>query len=250
MRADDNANMDCATAREAISANLDGEDPGVDPVALDEHVSRCAACLTWQDEAAAVTRLVRLEPAAASPDVSARVLAHAPATARPVRLDWPRLALVLTAIAQLSIVVSLLFVPQRMADGMAVQPGSHLEHEAAAFNFAIAIALLWAAAKPRQARSQLPVLLSFAAVLVGLSVLDLVAGRVGWERLASHLPLLFGLFCAVLVARRDGRRPWPGNRAGAEPASRTSTGETGQDLAEPSAQSRKYQPPAARRNVA
>ncbi|GHF29595.1 hypothetical protein GCM10017786_74490 [Amycolatopsis deserti] len=240
--------MDCATAREAISATLDGEDPGVDPAALDEHVAHCAACLTWQDEAAAVTRLVRLEPAAAAPDVAGRVLDHAPAPS--TRLDWPRLVLVITAIAQLSIVVSLLFMPQPMADGMSVQPGSHLEHEAAAFNFAIAIALLWAAAKPRQARSQLPVLLSFAAVLVGLSLFDALGGRVGWERLASHLPLLFGVVCAVLIARRDGRWPWPGDRAGAEPANRTSLDETAGELAEPAEGSRKYQPPAARRNVA
>ncbi len=245
---DDLADMDCATAREAISATLDGEDPGVDPAALDEHVTRCAACLAWQDEAAAVTRLVRLEPAAASPDVAGRVLDHAPA--RPARHDWPRWALVITAVAQLSIVVSLLFVPQRMGDGMVVQPGSHVEHEAAAFNFAIAIALLWAAAKPRQARSQLPVLLSFAAVLAGLSLFDVLGGRVGWERLASHLPLLFGVVCAVLVARREGRWPWPGNRAGAAPVDRTSLDETGRELAEPADRSREYQPPAARRNVA
>lgn len=242
--------MDCAIAREAISATLDGEDPGVDPAALDEHLTRCASCLAWQDEAAAVTRLVRLEPAAASPDVTERVLAHAPVPGRSAKSDWPRWALVFAAIAQMSIVVSMLFLPQQMGNGMAIQPGSHLEHESAAFNFAIAIALLWAAARPRQARSQLPVLLSFAAVLVGFSLFDVLGGQVGWQRLASHVPLLFGVFCAVLIARRDGRWPWPGNRAGADGADRADLAETGHELSDAPAQSSRHQPPAARRNVA
>ncbi|NIH87253.1 zf-HC2 domain-containing protein [Amycolatopsis granulosa] len=240
--------MDCATAREAISATLDGEDPGVAPAALDEHLTRCAACVVWQDEAAAVTRLVRLEPAATAPDVTERVLGHVPS--RTTGGDWPRWALGLAAAAQMSIAVSLLSGPHAMAGGMAVQPGSHLEHESAAFNFAVAVALLWAAVKPGQARSQLPVLLSFTAVLGGLSLLDALGGRVGWERLASHLPLVLGVCCAALIARRDGRWPWPGNRAGAGPGRRAGRGGSAHELAEPRTPSREHQPPAARRRVA
>ncbi|MDQ0379236.1 zf-HC2 domain-containing protein [Amycolatopsis thermophila] len=229
--------MDCATAREAISATLDGEDPGVDPSALDRHVTSCPACLTWQDDAAAVTRLARLEPAGATPDVAPRVLGHRPVPSGSAKSDWPRWSLAIAAVAQLSLVVSLLFLPPGMGGAMAVQPGSHLEHEAAAFNFAIAIALLWAAAKPRQARAQLPVLLSFTALLVGLSLLDLIGGRVGWPRLGTHLPLLFGVFCAVLIARRGGRRPDPADH-GHETVDGRPT------------RSSRHQPPAARRNVA
>ncbi|GAB3566752.1 hypothetical protein GCM10027445_14080 [Amycolatopsis endophytica] len=240
--------MDCATAREAISATLDGEEPGVDAAALDQHVARCPACLAWQDDAAAVTRLARLEPALPSPDVTGRVLDHLPSP--PAKVDWPRWTLVFAAIAQLSLVVSQLFLPQPMAGGMTVQPGSHLEHEAVAFNFAIAVALLWAASRPRQARSQLPVLLSFTVVLVALSLFDVLGDRVGWQRLVSHVPLLLGVLCALLVARRDGRRPWPGARAKSGQAVDAATDGGRYETAGPGARSRERQPPAARRNVA
>jgi len=235
--------MECATAREALSAVLDGEDPGVDPVALDEHVARCPACLAWHDEAAAVTRLARVEPALPAPDLADRVLDHLPPPRRSSRADWPRWVLGFAAVAQLSVVVSQLLAPQPMADGMAVPPGSHLEHEAVAFNFAVAAALLWAAVRPRQARSQLPVLLGFAVPLIVLSLVDVVAGRVGWERLTSHVPLLFGVFCAVLVARGDDRWPWPGARARTE---RTVEATADSGSGEPAPADREHRPPAAR----
>ena len=38
--------MDCDTAQSAISARLDGEDLGVDPVDLADHLERCTPCRT------------------------------------------------------------------------------------------------------------------------------------------------------------------------------------------------------------
>jgi predicted anti-sigma-YlaC factor YlaD len=110
-------------------------------------------------------------------------------------------------------VVGQLLGPLRMSDGMPVGAGTHLEHETAAFNFAVSVALVWVAWRPRRARSQLPVLLSFAAILLTLSVLDAVQGQVGWHRLASHAPLGVGVLCAVLLGLGDHRPPQPGNPA-------------------------------------
>jgi len=242
--------MDCATAREAISATLDGEDPGVPPATLDAHVATCADCTRWQDEAAAVSRLVRIERAVETPDVTRRVLDGWAPPRKPAPVDWPRWALAFAAVSQFSIVVSLLFLPQSLAGGMSISPGSHMEHEAAAFNFAVGIALVWVVARPRRARSQLPVLLSFAALLVALSLIDVVQGNVGWYRLASHLPMLLGVVCTVLIGARDGKWPWPGDRAGAEPQDRTEVGDPRREEATPDGTTRRRQPPAARRNVA
>ena len=247
----DNTDMDCATAREAISATLDGEDPGVEAAALDAHVTTCADCATWQHEAAAVSRLVRIERAVETPDVTREVLERFVPPHKPAPVDWPRLALAFAAVSQFSIVVSLLFLPQPLGRGMSITPSSHMEHEAVAFNFAVGIALLWVATRPRRARSQLPVLLSFAAVLVMLSLLDVLHGNVGWYRLASHLPMLLGVVCTVLIGRRDGRRPWPGNRASAEPEDRTDAADhRHEEAGTRRTATQRRRPPAARRHVA
>jgi predicted anti-sigma-YlaC factor YlaD len=132
---------------------------------------------------------------------------------------------------------------------MTIQPGAHIEHEAVAFNFAVGVALLWVAARPVKARTQLPVLLSFAAVLTVLSIVDIIGGGVGWYRLASHFPLLLGVVCTVLIGARDWRWPWPGDRASAEPQHRAEIG-TRFDEVSPERPARERRPPAARRHVA
>jgi predicted anti-sigma-YlaC factor YlaD len=242
--------MDCATAREAISATLDDEDPGVEVSALDSHLRGCPGCTAWRDEAAAVTRLARLGSAAEAPVVTADVLDGLPAPARSPAVDWPRWALVFSAISQFSIVVSQLFLPQPMAAGMIVAPTSHLEHEAVAFNFAVGVALLWGAARPGRARTQLPMLLGFTVPLVALSFVDIAGGQVGWYRLASHVPLLIGVLCTVLIGGQDDRRPWPGSRASRDPLRHARlTGASG-EANSPGAASREKRPPAARRDAA
>jgi predicted anti-sigma-YlaC factor YlaD len=39
--------MDCDRAREAISARIDGEDPGVPGDAIEAHLETCASCRGW-----------------------------------------------------------------------------------------------------------------------------------------------------------------------------------------------------------
>ncbi|HJQ48513.1 MAG TPA: hypothetical protein VJ870_19645 [Amycolatopsis sp.] len=242
--------MDCVTAREAISATLDGEDPGVEPAMLDAHVTTCVNCAAWQHDGAAVSRLVRIEPAGASPDVTREVLDRFVAPPKPTPLDWPRWALGFAVVSQFSIVVSLLFLPRPMSAGMPVAPNTHMEHEAVAFNLALGIALLWVAARPGRARSQLPVLVSVTAVLLVLSLLDAVQGNVGWARLASHLPLLLGVVCTALIGRRGGSWPWPGNHASTEFPERTDAADPRREVPDAARTTQRRRPPAARRDVA
>ena len=67
--------MDCDALREALSARLDGEDPGVDDAALDAHVAGCRACRAWAEDAAALHRLVRVRAADPVPDLTAAIRA-------------------------------------------------------------------------------------------------------------------------------------------------------------------------------
>src|SRR4029453_479975 len=54
--------MRCSICREAISARLDGEDPGVPAEAVDAHLGGCADCAAWAGEAAALAGAVGSTP--------------------------------------------------------------------------------------------------------------------------------------------------------------------------------------------
>src|SRR5260221_11327272 len=102
--------MECDRAREAGLARMDGEDCGVPGAALVAHLSGCAGCRAWEQRAHVVTRRARLGGAFLDHDLSARVLAAAPAArARRWQRDVPvgglanRTALVVIALAQLAI---------------------------------------------------------------------------------------------------------------------------------------------------
>jgi predicted anti-sigma-YlaC factor YlaD len=243
---DDYGGMDCATAREAISATLDGEDPGVPQEALDAHLAACRTCPAWRDSAAAVTRTARLTPAPTTPDVTDRVMPAFKPTRRPRRRLWLRWALVGAALGQLFVVAVQLLTPVTMAVGGG-HPG-HLGHETVAFNVAVAVALMWVAARPGRARTQWPLLLSFVGALAVLSVLDLLHGNVGWTRLSSHLPLLVGVLATVLLGRAERNLPGPGERAGQRHRPFTRTGSP-QEASRPdlTESDDRYHPPAARR---
>lgn len=65
--------MTCDQAREGLSALLDGEDPGVAPDLLDQHLQGCADCRAWREAAVHVTRRARLQQTRV-PDLSGEVL--------------------------------------------------------------------------------------------------------------------------------------------------------------------------------
>ncbi|MBL7629310.1 zf-HC2 domain-containing protein [Frankia nepalensis] len=66
--------MDCIICREALSARIDGEAEPMDPTAVDQHLSACAACRDWHDRAVSLTRSLRLGPVFPTPDFTAAVL--------------------------------------------------------------------------------------------------------------------------------------------------------------------------------
>lgn len=207
--------MRCEPVREAISARLDGEAPGLPDEQLDGHLARCAACAAWADAAAGVTRRVRLAPARPVPDLTAAVLAalprELPEASRQVR--WTailRLTLLVVGIAQAGLAWPAL------ADGsLAMRAPVHLTHETVAWNLAVAAAFVAVAAAPRLAAGALPFLGTFALLLTAVTADDLVAGRVPLDRAVAHLLLLAGVALVAGVAWRT-RRPVPAGVVGSE----------------------------------
>ncbi|MGY1592920.1 zf-HC2 domain-containing protein [Geodermatophilus sp. SYSU D00708] len=201
--------MQCTPYREALSARLDGEHPGLPAGELDAHLASCAACAVWARRAELVTRRARLAPAPAVPDLTAAVLGALPrelpgaAAAARARLAATalRLALLAVGVAQAG------FAWPALASGAAAMSAPvHMAHESGAWNLGIAAAFLAVAAAPRLAAGALPFLGTAAVLLAVLTVADLRAGHVHADRALAHLVLLVGVALVATVAWRGRRR--------------------------------------------
>jgi predicted anti-sigma-YlaC factor YlaD len=215
----------CAEVREALSAQLDGEDEPNGRVEVDRHLAGCAACRGWLDAAARVTRLARTGPvpqtAPLAPDALAAILAAAPGRGR------ARLAIALRgALGLLGAVQLLLALAQVLAVGQGVRhlhgttldgaTGNHLWHESAAWNVAVGAGFLWIALRRGRPSGLVPTLTAFIAVLTLLSAVDVASGRVEPVRLVSHGLILAG-YLVILTLTRAGLPtgdPRAGRRAG------------------------------------
>ena len=202
--------MQCPDFRAAVSARLDGEPLGMPARPLDYHLAGCAGCRAWADDAARVTRRVRLAPAPQVPDLTAQVLAALPrelpgvAAAARTRLADTALRVLLLAVA----VGQAGFAWPALASGTgAMSAPVHMAHETGAWNLAVAAAFLAVATGPRLAAGALPILGTFTALLVPVTLADLGAGHVHADRAAAHLLLLAGVVLVGAVAWRGRRRP-------------------------------------------
>jgi predicted anti-sigma-YlaC factor YlaD len=54
--------MRCGTIREALSARLDGENPGLPDDDIDAHLGGCESCRAWALAAGALARVVERAP--------------------------------------------------------------------------------------------------------------------------------------------------------------------------------------------
>jgi predicted anti-sigma-YlaC factor YlaD len=201
--------MPCHSYREVISARLDGEPLGMPVRQLDEHLAGCVDCAAWADDAARVTRRARLAAAPAVPDLTATVLAGLPrelpgaAAAARSRLVTTALRLALLAIA---VGQAGLAWPALTSGAASMSAPVHMAHETGAWNLGVAVAFLAVAAAPRLAAGALPFLGSFAALLVPVTLADLLAGHVHADRAVAHLLLVAGVVLVAVVAWRGRRR--------------------------------------------
>jgi predicted anti-sigma-YlaC factor YlaD len=193
----------CERLREAASARLDGEPIGMASSALDHHLATCVNCAGWLAEATRLTRLARLSTVD-QPDIADAVLANAVLPVRKVlrTRNWLRRAIALTGAVQLG-----LSVPSMFGDSIGMAMSVHATHEVAAWNCAMAVALLATALRPRRAAGVLAVLATFVAVLTLLSIRDLAGGVVTIGRLATHLGALVGLGLVAALSRVERALP-------------------------------------------
>jgi predicted anti-sigma-YlaC factor YlaD len=200
--------MKCDTAREALSARIDGEQEPAPAAAVDHHQMNCASCQNWYMAARGLHRSMVVAPAPAIPDLTEAILAQV----QPPRTlaSMARIALGVVAVVQTALALSQLFgADTGMSGEQMVFMMGHMNHESASWNLAVGIGLSWAAMRTRTAAAQLPMLTVFVATLAGMSVLDVLRGDVSAARLLSHLPLVVGVALLYLVrrTRRDGDEP-------------------------------------------
>jgi len=197
--------MRCVECREALSARLDGEEGPEGRAAVDAHLSGCAECRRWLDDAARVTRLARTSVATPAPAIDPDVLAAAPGPGR-VRLA-AALRVALAAVGGSQLLLGL--VQMTTYQPVTQLHASHLWHESAAWNVAIGAGFVWTAARRVPASALIPVLTAFVGVLTLLSANDLWSARVEFERLLSHGLVVAGYLIMVAMTRPTLRSPAP-----------------------------------------
>jgi predicted anti-sigma-YlaC factor YlaD len=190
----DYPDMRCSDVRVAMSARLDGEEPGLSAGVVDAHLAGCAACTAWQDGADRVTRAVRVP--APVPDLSDQIMAAVAAdpliaadqaraaAAAEVHGRWQilRIAVALAAIVQLA-----LALPTLIGSFLGTELGPHAGREMASFDIAVAVGFLFAAWRPVRARAYVPVALVLAGCLAATSGIDVLRGVTGITHEMGHL---------------------------------------------------------------
>jgi predicted anti-sigma-YlaC factor YlaD len=171
--------MECARIREAWSALIDGEEPGLPRSAIDEHLRSCAACREFADDAWRVD------------DEMPRSVEHRP-------FAVVRYGLVAVAAAQLAMAVpGLIFGTDEGAP-------IHIAHEVGAWDLALAVGFLFAAARPLRAVGMLPFAAALSTGFVLTAVVDIANGR---QPALFELPHLLELAGTMLLWFLTSPRP-------------------------------------------
>jgi predicted anti-sigma-YlaC factor YlaD len=216
--------MTCERMRVALSARLDGEDPGMPAAVLDAHLDGCEACSDWLARAERLTRAVRLRSVEV-PDLTASVLAAAAAdpqvasgrqaeSARAAlardRARILRLAVAVAAVAQLALALPVLF-------GAHLAGNPHSTREMASFDVAVAVGFALAAWRPQRARTFLPVAVVLAACLAVTTAMDVANSTTGLLHEVGHLAAVAQAGLLWALGRVSGGPPQRGggHRTGA-----------------------------------
>jgi predicted anti-sigma-YlaC factor YlaD len=199
----------CDQYREALSAELDGEAPGVPEDALAGHLSDCSACRVWFGQAARITRLARVTPAVPVPDLVPAVLAALPAPGVGRRRSFAAARAALVAVALLQALLAW----SGALTGQDDMVSGHVAREVGAWNLALAVAFLAAATHPRTADALIAPVGVFVAVLSVSAISDAFAADLALGRLLGHLLVASGLGLLVTVGRVAPPQPGSPDRA-------------------------------------
>ncbi len=193
--------MDCDTAREALSARIDGEREPIPAARVDEHLAGCEPCREWQSAAIEQTRLLRRM--AGRSQLSA---VQQPVTERARRRNRPSTSWRRWALGGVGLVQLCLAAAQGLGADLGVPHAAsagHVLNESTAWSAALGVVMLAAAIRPVMAEGLTWVLATFAAFLLLYEVIDTDEGRVTFDRPLTHLPVVAGAVLALLVWRRD-----------------------------------------------
>lgn len=204
--------MDCDRCRTALSAELDGEDPGLPLEAVETHLTGCVACREFAGQAQGLHRMARVASAEPVPDLSGLILAAigAPADAAVTddRTQFLRVTLAVVAIIQLAMAV-----PAFVLGDDADLP-THVARHLGSFSAALGVGLLVVAWRPGRAAGILPVVGVVVLCLLVSSAIDIGNGRATPGAEVSHAPELVGLVAVWFLARS----PHPTTPGRARPA--------------------------------
>jgi predicted anti-sigma-YlaC factor YlaD len=197
--------MRCTRFREAISARIDGEDPGLSTEDIDAHLADCADCRSWATAAASPALEALASPgdqAAVDPALLAQLVRPAvaaePASPRLIStVEW-RMVLALVGLAQVVLAWPGVFLD----DGHA---SIHLAHELTAWDMGLAAGFLVVAWRPARAWGMLPLVAVLVTAMAVTSGVDLASGHALLGREAVHALALAGLGCLWALARRAPR---------------------------------------------
>jgi len=193
--------MDCKACREAISALLDNEDPGVDPTLVEAHLVGCAACRADAAQASRLHGWLRLRPAEPVPDLTPAILARIAQTEPSPRRGGQREFRI--GLAVLAGVVAVLALPAPLLGGDA--GALHLARELGSFQVALAVGFLLVAWRPEQRVRLLPVVAVLSVCPAVIAVVDMAAVQTPASAEAHHLLQLAGLGLVWLLADPSGR---------------------------------------------
>jgi predicted anti-sigma-YlaC factor YlaD len=220
--------MRCDLAREALSAQLDGELTPLEEEGLAAHLRGCAPCQSHARDLDALHRSLRVREAAPVPDLTRTIMATAgphlpqsrlratttpaPALTPPGAAAWARYGLIVVALGQL-----VLALPEFVVHSHAGH-AAHTTRDLGAFGVALAIGMLVVAWQPHRASGLLPMTFALTAALTVTGLVDVALGHSGRWGQAPHFLELIGLVLLWFLSRTTTGAP--GRHAGPDPSVR------------------------------
>ena len=186
----------CATVRESVSADLDGEVAPLGNTEVSRHLRVCDACGGFATAAHDAAGRVRVAAAQEVPDLTAAImtgLANEPTSSSAAWVVRLRLIVAMVGIAQMLLAAPLV--------GGIVGADPHLGRDLAALQVALGVGLILAAVQPHRAAGVLPVLAVVAGTTVVLAAIDVVGGMTTWTAELVHVSELIGVLALWALTR-------------------------------------------------
>jgi predicted anti-sigma-YlaC factor YlaD len=188
--------LSCDQCREAVSAQMDGEDTGVAADVLAAHLRTCRHCRAF---ATGLHRLDDALPAGGppAPDGSDAILS-AVRRAREARSPAAVTGRIARAGLGLVAIVQMITAAVELTGGA----GVHSLRDLSAFQLALAVGFLVTAIRPATAAGLLPTAAALALCLLAVVGLDIAAGQATSGGEATHVTELLGVALVWLIARQ------------------------------------------------